>query len=279
MLICDGHDSHITGSFIAHCVQHKIALMMLPPHTSHLLQPLDVSIFGPLKKALTRALSPLNEAQLACIQKVEWLESYTTARDACFTTQNINSAWQGAGLVPFSRSKALRMLPTGSNKVEQTDIPTVAHVFDTVFINSSSPNPTVLQNANQVLLARLECPEPLDTPSRSYVRKMAGETERLTTRLIINKRETEKLRMVNKKRREYTKEKRAILQGHHHISTEELRKAVRKAEKEANERKKKKQKKTNQQAKKMDETSSSDEEEEKEEDFDEIGDCIIVGSN
>src|SRR4051794_6118176 len=77
-------------------VQHKIALMMLPLHTSHLLQPLDVSIFGPLKKALTRALSPLNEAQLARIQKVEWLESYLTARDACFTTQNINSAWQGA---------------------------------------------------------------------------------------------------------------------------------------------------------------------------------------
>jgi hypothetical protein len=64
LLICDGHDSHISGSFIAHCLQNRIALLILPPHTSHLLQPLDVAIFGPLKKRLTAALSHLNQAQL-----------------------------------------------------------------------------------------------------------------------------------------------------------------------------------------------------------------------
>ena len=113
---------------------------------------------------------------------------------------------------------------------------------------------------------------------------LGSEQQRLT--LKINKHPGDRLAgqvkafvFLRHREGEYTKGKRAILQGHHHISTEELRKAVRKAEKEANERKKKKQKKTNQQAKKMDETSSSDEEEEKEEDFDEIGDCIIVGSN
>jgi len=50
LLVCDGHDSHISGSFIAHCLQNRIILLILPPHTSHLLQPLDVAIFGPLKK-------------------------------------------------------------------------------------------------------------------------------------------------------------------------------------------------------------------------------------
>ena len=39
--------------------------------TSHVLQPLDVAIFGPLKSRLTTALSHLNEAQLLCIQKAE----------------------------------------------------------------------------------------------------------------------------------------------------------------------------------------------------------------
>ena len=61
LLICDGHDSYISGSFIAHCLQNRIALLILPPYTSHLLQPLDVAIFGPLKKRLTVALSYLNE--------------------------------------------------------------------------------------------------------------------------------------------------------------------------------------------------------------------------
>ena len=33
LLIRDGHDSHITGEWIAHCMDYKIVLMILPPHS------------------------------------------------------------------------------------------------------------------------------------------------------------------------------------------------------------------------------------------------------
>ena len=85
LLICDGHDSHISGGFISHCIQNNISLLILPAHTSHLLQPADVAIFGPLKKRLTTALSYLNEAQLARIEKQEWLTGYITARQQAIT--------------------------------------------------------------------------------------------------------------------------------------------------------------------------------------------------
>jgi len=55
LLVCDGHGSHISGQFIGHCMKNNIHLVRLPPHTSHLLQPLDVGIFGPLKKHCRRA--------------------------------------------------------------------------------------------------------------------------------------------------------------------------------------------------------------------------------
>jgi hypothetical protein len=48
----DGHGSHITANVIAFCIEHAIDLLILPPHTSHVLQPLDVSMFSPLKHAL-----------------------------------------------------------------------------------------------------------------------------------------------------------------------------------------------------------------------------------
>jgi hypothetical protein len=54
------------------------------------LQPLDVSIFGPLKRHLTTTLSALNKAQLLCIYKSEWLEAYIKAREAAFSISNIN---------------------------------------------------------------------------------------------------------------------------------------------------------------------------------------------
>ena len=44
LLVCDGHDSHISGNFIAHCMDHNIELLVLPPHTFHYTQPLDVAV-------------------------------------------------------------------------------------------------------------------------------------------------------------------------------------------------------------------------------------------
>jgi hypothetical protein len=50
MLIMDGHSSHITGDLIALCITKDINLLILPPHCSHLVQPLDVRVYGLLKQ-------------------------------------------------------------------------------------------------------------------------------------------------------------------------------------------------------------------------------------
>ena len=52
LLIIDGHSSHVTARFIAYYITSRIDLFLLPPHLSHKTQPLDLSIFGPLKTAL-----------------------------------------------------------------------------------------------------------------------------------------------------------------------------------------------------------------------------------
>lgn len=71
MLICDGHDSDITGDFIGHCMDNNILLMILPPHSSHLIQPLDVGVFGALKKVMASKIEPLLRTGVSRIQKVE----------------------------------------------------------------------------------------------------------------------------------------------------------------------------------------------------------------
>lgn len=57
LLLCDSHDSHISAEFVDFCIQKRIDLVLLPPHSSHILQPLDVGIFGPLKTAISHQLS------------------------------------------------------------------------------------------------------------------------------------------------------------------------------------------------------------------------------
>ena len=52
LLIIDSHSSHVTAWFIAFYITSKIDLFLLLPHSSHKTQPLDLSIFGPLKTAI-----------------------------------------------------------------------------------------------------------------------------------------------------------------------------------------------------------------------------------
>src|SRR5436190_15893381 len=76
VLISDGHDSHVTGDFIQHCMENNIKLLILPPHSSHFTQPLDIGIFSPLKDYMTQEINPLVHTNVPQVQKVEWLTVY-----------------------------------------------------------------------------------------------------------------------------------------------------------------------------------------------------------
>lgn len=50
LLILDNHVSHCSLSSVELCRKNNIVLLTLPPHASHMLQPLDKVIFAPFKK-------------------------------------------------------------------------------------------------------------------------------------------------------------------------------------------------------------------------------------
>ena len=51
ILFFDGHHSHMSINLIKLAQTSNIYLVCLPPHTTHLIQPLDVGVFGPMKSA------------------------------------------------------------------------------------------------------------------------------------------------------------------------------------------------------------------------------------
>ena len=77
LLIFDGHGSHETNDFMFRCYQNNVQLMYLPAHTSHVLQPLDLSIFSPLKRAYRRYIGYLNYlTNSSLISKRRFLKYY-----------------------------------------------------------------------------------------------------------------------------------------------------------------------------------------------------------
>ncbi|XP_063634481.1 jerky protein homolog-like [Cydia splendana] len=49
LLIYDGHNSHVNLNVVELALKNNITILKLPPHTSHLLQPLDVAVFKSFK--------------------------------------------------------------------------------------------------------------------------------------------------------------------------------------------------------------------------------------
>jgi hypothetical protein len=56
LLILDGFSGHISISIKDYYLAFDIKLGFLPPHSTHLFQPLDVAVFGPLKRIHQRKL-------------------------------------------------------------------------------------------------------------------------------------------------------------------------------------------------------------------------------
>jgi hypothetical protein len=82
----------------------------MPTYLSHLLQPLNVGCFAPLKKAYGRQAEKLIRNRINYITKAEFLLCFIAAFKASFTPGNIQGGFQGAGLVPFDLERVISTL-------------------------------------------------------------------------------------------------------------------------------------------------------------------------
>ena len=73
---------------------HRVQVLYLPPHSSHITQPLDVGVFGPLKTAFQRhAKKYASFTTSALIQKQRFVEIYKIARNEAITKSNFEPAF------------------------------------------------------------------------------------------------------------------------------------------------------------------------------------------
>ena len=108
LLILDGHKSHVSDEFLLECQTHRIWLAFLPPHSTHITQPLDISIFSSLKtyyRQFRDDVALISNADT--ISKEDFLMCYHRARIQAFSAQNIRSGWRQSGLWPVNVSMPL----------------------------------------------------------------------------------------------------------------------------------------------------------------------------
>lgn len=112
LLILDGHGSHSTPDFDLFCSEHLIITLCMPPHSSHLLQPLDVSCFAVLKRSYGQRIEEYMRAGINHIDKPDFLTAYLSARKESMTINTVRNGFAATGLVPYDPTRVLEKLNT-----------------------------------------------------------------------------------------------------------------------------------------------------------------------
>ncbi|EED14743.1 pogo transposable element, putative [Talaromyces stipitatus ATCC 10500] len=110
MLILDGHGSHLTPEFDRTCTENNIIPICMPPHSSHLLQPLDVGCFAVLKRYYGQVVEQRMRLGFNHIDKMDFLTAFPQARTVAYKAQSIQNSFAATGLVPFNPDRVLQYL-------------------------------------------------------------------------------------------------------------------------------------------------------------------------
>jgi len=108
MIIFDGHESHVSWDFLQYCIQQKIIAFCLPPHSTNILQPLDVAVFSPYKNYYSQILEREFRYGRFGVTKETFWPFLAEARAKAFTEATIKSAFACTGIWPLDRAKVLK---------------------------------------------------------------------------------------------------------------------------------------------------------------------------
>ncbi len=104
LLIMDNHISHLDFQAVTFAKDNGIILLTLPPHCSHALQPLDVTVYGPFKKRLGASQNDwmfVNPGVRISIKEIAELSK--SPYENSFTTKKIIKGFKKTGIYPFNR--------------------------------------------------------------------------------------------------------------------------------------------------------------------------------
>ncbi|CAH2218130.1 jg1082 [Pararge aegeria aegeria] len=102
LLILNNHESHISLDAFSLCKEHGIIMLTLPPHTSHKLQPLDLTYFGPIKTAYNQECeNHMADRFGQPITQYDIVEMFTNSFNRCSNLENAASGFRSAGIYPL----------------------------------------------------------------------------------------------------------------------------------------------------------------------------------
>jgi hypothetical protein len=205
LLILDGHGSHLTPEFDLFCTDHKIIALCMPPHSSHLLQPCDVSLFAVLKRLYGQQIQGYVRKGVTHIDKQDFLQAYFTARTEAATIANIQSGFAATGLVPHNPERVLSKLST---QLKTPTPPSSSHAQVPQSWHFKTPHDTTQLE----LQARaIQNNAALPTPENQALKQLVKGCQLAMQNAVLLAEENRQLRSENTRQKRKRAKKRAFI--------------------------------------------------------------------
>jgi hypothetical protein len=209
LLVLDGHESHHSTEFEQYCQENNIITLCMPAHSSHILQPLDVGCFSPLKRAYGQQVENLIRCNITHITKTEFLSGFKAAHVTAMTENNIRGGFCGAGLVPHDPERVLASL----DLVLRTPPPPQQLETSLVWISQTPSNATEAVSQSQFIRNRIAGHQHSSpTPIFTAVDQLARGTEALAHNVVLLGAQVQALQQANTLLSKRRKAKRTRLQ-------------------------------------------------------------------
>ena len=181
LLLLDRHGSHYTLRFLDWCRSNRILVVIFPPHSTHRLQPLDVSLFRPLATYYSQQLDHHNRLLqgLTALTKRDFFKNFQSAYDRAFTEDNIQSGWHKTGLEPLDPERVLNIFKKGEPEEEDASsdrAPSDSH--SSCCLDSPSAVRTIRRIVSEEVDHR-------DAQSQGLVAKLGGACLTFATELTL----------------------------------------------------------------------------------------------
>lgn len=145
LLIADGHSSRVNPKLMKAFREAEIDVIIIPAHTSHITQPLDLVFFAIFKRRL-RVFPEFKTAQTAAEKRIALLTSAQFAFEQASATYYIMRSWFKAGVVPLNTSRL-----TTTECVLQAPAPAAA-----LQLSSEKKKGTRINISNSIITDRIE---------------------------------------------------------------------------------------------------------------------------
>ena len=187
LLLFDGHGSHLTWEFLHLCEQWNIIAFIFPPHTTHIVQPLDGSPFRALKERFRAKNNMIAQWGGDATDIGIFFREITSIRQQAISSRTIRKAFADRGFYPFNPAPVIERLDTARSPTPELHWPTgdTPPPPQSSSLPSSPPQSAARARRTQGKISRITDREGIQPDARRQINRLSRQVVQMAEEISL----------------------------------------------------------------------------------------------